>query len=429
MKGLIFTYVMAYGGSVLSLFRPFVGLLVYICFALLNPEQLWFWAVPRGNYARIVAVSFLIGWAFKGFGDWRLGRATGIVYSLIAFTVIWLLDAPFARSIDLGTSGIESFLKVALPCIAGVTIIDSVSKLKTLIWVIVLSQGFLAYEFNQNYYAGLISDSEWSFRGLDNNGIAIVMDTSVGLALFLGLHEEGWLKKMIAFGCAGLMIHVVLFSMSRGGMLGLVIVGLVSFILLPKQPKHYLAFFLVLLLVLRLAGPSVRAEFLSSFAEGEKRDGSSTTRIMHWKACVQSVLKHPFGVGPDCWPLVAPEYGLPAMEAHTTWLQLAAEMGLQGLLAIGLFYGLTITRLWALTSKRSRLADPWFAYLARMVIASLSGFIISAQFVSVEGIELPYYVVMIGATTLKLATFAPSPTTYAWFVPTHHYANVVRVEN
>jgi hypothetical protein len=43
-------------------------------------------------------------------------------------------------------------------------------------------------------------------------------------------------------------------------------------------------------------------------------------------------------------------------------------------------------------------------HLARMVIASLVGFIVSAQFVTVEGVELPYYITMIGGGVLKLAS-------------------------
>jgi hypothetical protein len=38
-----------------------------------------------------------------------------------------------------------------------------------------------------------------------------------------------------------------------------------------------------------------------------------------------------------------------------------------------------------------------------MVIASLAGFMISSQFVTLEGLEMPYYVVLIGACTLKIA--------------------------
>ena len=420
MKGLIFTYMLTYGGAVFSLYRPFFGLLIYICFALLNPEQLWFWAVPRGNYSRIVAIALLIGWAMKGFGNWNLGRARGIVYSLIAFMLVWVFDGVFAPNKDVAMAGIESMMKMVLPFIVGVTIIDSISQLKQLVWVIVLSQGYLAYEFNLNYYAGLITEADFTFRGLDNNGIAIVMDTSVGLALFLGMNTDGLVKKAVAFLAAALMAHVVLFSMSRGGMIGLVVVAIVSFALIPKQPKHYFTFFLAVLFVLRLAGTGVQQEFLSSFADEDKRDGSSALRVKHWTACLQSMMKHPLGVGPDCWPMTAPEYGLPAMEAHTTWLQLGAEMGVQGLLAVGMFYGLCISRLWLLTLKTTVVPDPWLRHFARMVIASLVGFIVSAQFVSVEGVELPYYVVMIGAATLRLAARVPTGG-LMWYVPINDY--------
>jgi hypothetical protein len=46
-----------------------------------------------------------------------------------------------------------------------------------------------------------------------------------------------------------------------------------------------------------------------------------------------------------------------------------------------------------------------------MTIAALAGFMLSAQFVSLEGLELPSYITMIGAGTLKLTSvsaFAPA---------------------
>ena len=57
-------------------------------------------------------------------------------------------------------------------------------------------------------------------------------------------------------------------------------------------------------------------------------------------------------------------------------------------------------------------ADPWFRDVARMVIASLTGFAVSAQFVSLVGLEAPYYVALLGAGALKLASVpAPAPVT------------------
>ena len=37
-------------------FRPFVGLLIYFCFAILKPDALWSWSVPPGNYSRTIAI-------------------------------------------------------------------------------------------------------------------------------------------------------------------------------------------------------------------------------------------------------------------------------------------------------------------------------------------------------------------------------------
>ena len=75
VKGLLFTFLLTYGGGLVSLFNPFVGLLIYICFAIIKPESLWYWSVPAGNYSRIVFGALFVGWAMAGFGSWRLGRA------------------------------------------------------------------------------------------------------------------------------------------------------------------------------------------------------------------------------------------------------------------------------------------------------------------------------------------------------------------
>jgi hypothetical protein len=44
-------------------------------------------------------------------------------------------------------------------------------------------------------------------------------------------------------------------------------------------------------------------------------------------------------------------------------------------------------------------------------MASLVGFVVAAQFVSLDNLEIPYYVVVIGAGVLKLAS-VPQPAVY-----------------
>ena len=245
---------------------------------------------------------------------------------------------------------------------------------------------------------------EWVFATLDNNGIAITMVTSMGIALFMALHADTWWLKAVGFLAAGLMAHVVLFSMSRGGMLAMCVTGVVAFLLIPKRPIHFALLALAFCLVVRLAGPQVQKEFLSSFADDEHRDGSAESRITLTRDALIEMGKNPiFGCGMENWGNVAPQYGYPlGKEAHNTWAQLGAELGAPGLLSILAFYMLSCWNLLEVARESTPVEDPWLRYFARMVIASITGFIVSAAAVTAEGVELPYYVMALGAGTLKL---------------------------
>jgi probable O-glycosylation ligase (exosortase A-associated) len=409
MKGLLFTYLMTYGGFVAALFDPFLGLLIYICFAIIRPQALWFWAVPPGNYSRIVAIGLLIGWGLKGFGNWRFGRGGTVLFWLLAFYTWMVISAIQAPYQDPAWASTEYFGKIVLPTLVGLSLVDSVKKLKQLAWVIILSHGYLAYELNRYYFEGLIVYFiESGFGGMDNNCVAITMVACVGLAFFMGIHTEGWLRKALAFASGALMVHVVLFSFSRGGMLGLIIAGGMAFWLIPKKPVHYLAFALAVVLSLMLAGAEVRQRFFSTFVDKEQRDASAQSRLELWSAGYDSMGKRPFqGAGPANWPFVAGEYGYEGKMIHSLWIQVGAEMGIPGLVFLVLFYLTCIIRLWPVARGRLAGSDPWFRNLACMVIASLVGFAVSAQFVSLQGLETPYYVSLIGAGVLKL-TSTPS---------------------
>jgi O-antigen ligase len=121
-----------------------------------------------------------------------------------------------------------------------------------------------------------------------------------------------------------------------------------------------------------------------------------------------------FGLGPHHFPVHAHEFGLtPGKEAHSLWLQIGAELGIPGMVFLACFYGFCMIRLWPYVWRKEGEGDPWFADTARMVIAALTGFSISAQFVSLPGLETPYYIVLLGAGALKLLSSAstiPDPT-------------------
>lgn len=425
MKGLIFTYLLCYGGAVASLFQPWYGLLIYVCFAIIKPESLWSWSVPPGNYSRIIAIALLVGWALHGFGNWNLRRAKTTVWALVGFWLWALVSSLVAASNqEVAFRFLEALLKIVLPFVVGITLINSEKRVRQLAWVILLSQGYIAWDMNLSYYNGINPlMTPWGtggFAGMDNNCVAIAMVTGAGLAFFLGMHESLWWKKLLAFAAAALMAHAVLFSFSRGGMLGLIITGIVTFFLIDKRPQHFALFGLAALAALMLAGPEVRDEFWSAFADAEERDYSSQSRLDMWTICLRIMLENPlFGIGPDHFPIFASSFGLSqGKEAHTLWLQLGAELGVMGLGLLLLFYLGTLWKLWPIARRKSPHASEWNVAVARMMIASFAGFTVSAQFVTLEGLELPYYITLIGAGTLKLrSTPQPTPATGWILVP------------
>ena len=410
MKGLLFTYALTYGGAVASLFRPYWGLLIYVCFAIIRPESMWRWSVAPGNYSRIVALALLAGWVLHGLGDWRLGKAWPVLLALLGYWLWMVVSASRAPNSFVAWSYVEIQSKIFLPFLVGITLIKSVEQIRQLAWVVVLSQGYVAFEANLSYlqegWRFIKRFREDGFAGLDNNNLSVAMVIGVSVALFLALSSnKRWQKGLLAV-LALLMAHVVLLAMSRGGMIGLIATGVVTLLLIPRKPVYYLTTVGIVALVLFMAGPQVRERFNSSFKGDADRDASAESRLDLWHDCLDLASRDPvFGAGPDHWVVYAESYGWPpGKAAHTFWLKILAELGVPGLSCLVLFYGQCTIRLWAYASgpdvpgsERAQLR-----WLGRMVIAGLIGYAVTAQFLAIDRLELPYYVALIGAAVLKV---------------------------
>jgi O-antigen ligase len=159
-----------------------------------------------------------------------------------------------------------------------------------------------------------------------------------------------------------------------------------------------------LVVALRLAGPSVVERFSTSFADREERDSSAQSRLDIWGHCWDIMKKHPItGVGPDHWPIIAEQYGWPrGKEAHSVWFNAGAELGFPGVALLMAFYGLTIRHCWRL-ARSAAVTDPWLKDAARMAVVGLSAFAVSASFVSLDALEPPYYIALLGAGALSVA--------------------------
>lgn len=407
MKGLLLTYGFLLYGLVIALVNPFRGLLVFIGFSIVKPAEMWFWSVPQADYSKFLLAAVLVGWLGKGCGGLRFGRGGRVLAFLIAFLAWSIFGALLAKRPDLAWTFVDNIWKIVLPCVVGLTLLKSTKQLRELAWVIAGCTGFVSLEMNLSYLGGYNRLRIDGFAGMDNNSAAIALVTGLGVAAMLALRGSRGLARNVAWVLTTLILHAVLISFSRGAMLATIIACGVAFLVIPKTPKTTFGFAVLVIAGTALAGAEVQARFATALASGEERDASAQSRLDLWADCWDVMAKNPiFGAGPDHWPTLAASYGWPAgKEAHSMWLQIGAELGFPGLFLLGAFFVTAAIGCWRVvkTSRSRELADPWLVEAARIVVVSLAGYVVAVQFVSLEALEVPYYVAMMGAGVLRLA--------------------------
>lgn len=401
MKGTIFTWLLVAFGTVASIPRPAVGLFLYIAFSLLRPQWMWGWAQGIFSVSMIVGVAMLVGWVLHGFGSWRFGRGRAMVVAALFFLGWSGVSTLQAINMSVSAAMLVEFLKIVLPFLVGVTMLKTEKDVRTLLWVIVAVQGFVGYEMNSLYFSGTNVPFDIGFGGMDNNSFGISLVTTFGLSVVLGLAAKTWRAKAVAAVCAAFILHTILLTFSRGAFVGLIAVGVVAIVIMPKRPKYIGAVVGVAMLAAWLTGPELSARYGTTFAE--QRDASAESRLELWQDCLTVVASRPLlGVGPRNFPLISSEFGWPAgKEAHSVWFQTAAEIGVPGVSALILFYALTVARLWPLARRRDSAKMSETAMMATGIILSIIGYVVSAQFVSLQGLEVPVYVAMAGVVLLK----------------------------
>jgi putative inorganic carbon (hco3(-)) transporter len=415
--GGIFTLLLTAAGTLLGWVHPFTGLMIYYTFAILRPEDLWFWAFQgQGNkLSLLVALSVLVGWFMSGFGGRRAFAGVWVpmvglgVYLIAGFSAYLTHVDPRYDLFDIqdrSWNALQIQLKIGLMAIVTLCIVQSGRQIRTFAWVILASVGYLAWMFNSKYYFDNYNQLLYQgFGGIDNNGVAMIMVMGVPLAFFLGVKDPRWWVKGLCFFAALLLMHVVLFSFSRGGQLGLIMVGITIFIVaLLMLPNKGLTLFIALIFVvagLRLAGPEVRERFWTIFADPEVRDASAASRFDTWMGGYRCMLENPMGVGPRNFNKVSQHYGLPRNKSvHNLFLQTGADYGIAGALGLYTFYVGSVLTTFRMTHTRTAKRLGWARYFGHMVCVSLGGFLVCSTFIGMESVEVGFIVGLLGLCTV-----------------------------
>ena len=432
MKQTLFMIAVTLYGCVGSFLNtPFIGLGVYVLYAVLRPQFMWAWSLPPGiAWSRYVAMATLGALVVFGsrppapvVGRWpaapvRLTR--GHVFFLLFG--VWLgLSYALAYRPEAGDFHMEEYAKLYVMYCVGIVAIRTVGQVWAIYLVYACSLAYISYEINFLYFVnGYLGIQRNGYGGYDNNGAGMFLAMGVPLCAFAWEAYRGWYRWGFAL-VIPVILHAVLMTYSRGAMVALIVVAPL-WILRGRYRRQKLALgCAVLACVPFLAGKEIRDRFFT--VEEYQKDDSANSRFDSWDAGLRIAATSPvFGVGVRNSGLFLGRYypELQGRAIHSQYIQLAADIGYVGLL---LYLGVVGSALrdlqQVIRAARGRSdTDSVRAYLAA---AGLQGaivtFLVGAVFLSCEAFEPQYYLFLAAAQLRLIYLAAPGPVGWHPYPP------------
>ncbi|HAY79800.1 MAG TPA: hypothetical protein DCY79_08340 [Planctomycetaceae bacterium] len=428
MLGPIFVFGLLIYICVQSLTRPYVGVVGYYGFAMLQPQWNWRWSLPPDfPFQKYIVAATMIGFLCMGLRGIALrGFSLRAILALVLFLAIAYLAAMSSINPPRTAFYMGYLWKLVLMACMALILLDTPYKVTALLWAITLGQGYNAYQITDYYFHDGFcrfarNGSYWGYQG-DNNGYANVTVALMGISAALAVYAQQRWQRLIAAAIFILQAHQLMLLESRGGMLGGIAVTAVFAILVPKNKLKISRMAVIATMVLILAGPSVVKEFSSIFEAPENRDSSAESRFLLWDAGARITADFPWlGVGPDAGRYLVPSYyhgKLPeshrhAKALHNLFFELTTGVGIPAtVLYLAFFFmpvGYGAHALWKIRKKP--LPD-WAACAYLGVSSGIIGYWVSSMFSSGALFESSYACAAAGLAAIAVMqrVQATSPT-------------------
>ncbi|HKT81068.1 MAG TPA: O-antigen ligase family protein [Vicinamibacterales bacterium] len=269
------------------------------------------------------------------------------VMGLLVFGATILATAPF--SIWPGgvvQAFLDTFVKVMVVFVLMMNTITTRKRFEQFSWLILLCCGYVAVLALVNYARGInIVERErldGPVRGLmgNPNDLAMNLVTFMPLAVTIAMsYQHATLKRLSAAAITAAMFAVIILTKSRSGALGLIVM-VVTLVLLGRKVRR--GFGTITLAVTLAAVPLLPSSFwmrmstiVNPAQDRALYTGSREARSNVMREGIQAFLTHPItGVGAGQFKNYnPPERQERWLETHNAFIQVAAELGIVGLLA------------------------------------------------------------------------------------------------
>jgi len=388
-----------------ALMRPYIGVYLWYWIGLMNPHKLSYGFAFNFPFAQAVAITTLLALFNKKYRQsipWDVGLT--LMALIFAYTTI---TSFFAWNPDAAWDYWNRLLKIFLFTFITTMLVSGRLHIRILVLVIVLSLAF--YGVRGGFFS-IITGGNYRVWGPPGR-VFISSNNFLGLAMLMVLPllfelAKDFSKKWIIYafyGIAGLTSMAILFTYSRGALLGLLTVGAL-FILRSK--KKGIILFIILPLIAIAAVNFIpekyynRAETIESFEE----DSSAMQRIRAWQVATNIALERPFsGAGFEFesgnsvrWfsyleDAAVDELGGTAHVAHSAYFQV---IGQHGFIVFFMFIALIFYSLYQCSRLRRLAKDKeetrWIANYATGIQIGIIGYMVTGAFLNVAYFDLLY---------------------------------------
>lgn len=383
-------------GIVLIWFLPFLGLLNYLVFLYLRPQEFIgdFQGLPVilivGGVTLAVTLLFSAirkRWPFKAAQD------ALILWLFVALVVSQLATFYLGGVVDT----IRQYGSQVVTYMLLVSLVASTRKLGfTLYTLLILTlfqaiQGIFQFFTGANFAGTELIAGRIQGIGIfaDPNNLAMTFLMVLPFAVLRTLKSRSMLFRIIMIAVIAVLVYGVFLTDSRGGFLGL---GAIVFTMVSRRIgyKKGAAVALVVFALLFLAGPSRMRQF-------DSREQSAYGRVEAWSEGIDMFQSRPlFGVGARNF------LDHHFLAAHNSFIECAAELGLFGLIP---WVALLMVGLRSTSYVGSHATEDRFGALglyAEAIFHGLVGFVVTATFIARAYSDMFFLIIGLTAVASRL---------------------------
>jgi len=314
----------------------------------------------------------------------------------------------------LEISPFMSYLSFLLFFFVTLVLVDSLERLRFTLLVAIGSVGYSSLHLLREWqkYGGMSAGYRPGWVTGDPNYYSISALLCLPLALYLLRTKQPQWERWFCVSSIVLTLLGLTLAASRGALIGLAVASLLSVARSQQLGRNFLILFVVLIPLMTFAPSSPLSRLLSP----DRSDQESTDRrIALWETGLRMVQAHPLtGIGTGNFKPLSRNYGNFAEDvgvAHNTYMEVAAELGIPGLMLFGAILFSTAQTL-ARVRRATRDSGPALIYHASEAIqVGLVGALTAIFFVSAEYQKLLWLMVFLTMCLPAIAADATSEFT------------------